>query len=71
MWHEATVASFVYHVGSYLEKKKKTVENLGQTLLRLGFENVIPNYETLQLITANGFTGLRIVSSGGLLRIRT
>jgi len=44
------------------------MENLG--LFRLGFENVIPNYETLQLTTAAGFIGLKIVSSG-FLPIRT
>jgi len=47
------------------------VENLGQPLFRLGFENVIPNYETPQLTTSTGFIGFKTVSSGVLLRIRT
>jgi hypothetical protein len=45
--------------------------NLGQTLFRLGFQNGIPNYKSLQLTIATGFIGLWIVSTGDLLRKRT
>lgn len=40
-------------------------------MFRPGFENAIPNYNILQLTTANGFIGLRTVSSADLWRIRT
>ena len=59
LWHNFF---FFYSLGSNLEEKKKTMDNLGQILFRLEFENVIPNYETLQLTTTNNLT-LRLLMS--------
>lgn len=70
-WKICGTKQLWHHFLQSREKKKKTIDNLGQTLFRLRFENMIPNYETLQLTSANSFIGLRIVSSGGLLQIWT